>query len=84
MRWSGVALVAAVWLSDTLFGLYILAFYAGALGEGDLAHWNEVLPCIYEPSMPTAGIALHFAAGGLILVSACIQLSGAVRLRFPA
>lgn len=86
LRWSSVALVATVWVSATLFGLYILAFYAGALAAGDMARWNDVLPHIYEPSTPvaTAGIALHFAAGGIILVLGCVQLIGAIRTRFPA
>lgn len=86
LRWSSIALVATVWVSATLFGLYILAFYAGALAEGDMTRWNEVLPHIYERDTPaaTAGIGLHFAAGGLILVLGCIQLIGAVRRRFPA
>ena len=44
LRWSSRALVAAVWVSTTLLGLYILAFYAGALAEGELTRWNEVLP----------------------------------------
>jgi len=30
-RWSGAALVCTVWISATLFGLYIVAFYVGAL-----------------------------------------------------
>ena len=86
LRWSSIALVATVWLSTTLFGLYILAFYAGALAENDLARWNAVLPHIYERDTPaaSAGIGLHFAAGGMILVLGCIQLIGAVRQRFPA
>jgi hypothetical protein len=65
--------------------LYILAFYAGAVAEGDMARWNEVLPRLYEPNTPvsTAAIALHFAAGGIILVLGCVQLLGAVRCRFP-
>jgi hypothetical protein len=68
--WTATALVATVWVSVALFGLYILAFYAGALLDGELEGWNEVLPRLYEPTTPaaTAGIALHFAAGGVILV----------------
>lgn len=86
LRWSATALVAMVWLSVALFGLYILAFYAGALLDGELEGWNEVLPRLYEPTTPaaTAGIALHFAAGGVILVLGCVQLLGGVRTRFPA
>ena len=86
LHWTSVALVATVWVSATLFGLYILAFYAGALAEGDMQRWNAVLPHIYERDTPAAstGIGLHFAAGGIILVLGCIQLIGAVRTRFPA
>jgi hypothetical protein len=86
LRWSGVALVATVSISATLFGLYILAFYAGAMAQGNLAKWNNVLPRLYEPETPaaTVGIGLHFAAGGIILVLGCIQLIGAVRDRYPA
>lgn len=86
LRWMCIALVATVWVSAALFGLYILAFYAGALAQSDMNAWNEVLPRLYEPTTPaaTAGIALHFAAGGIILVLGCIQLIGAVRVRFPA
>lgn len=86
LRWSMIALAATVWLSTTVFGLYILAFYAGALAEGEMARWNGVLPGLHDPERPvaTAGIGLHFAAGGLILVLGWIQLLGRVRKRFPA
>lgn len=86
LRWTATALVATVWVSLTLFGLYILAFYAGAILDGELEGWNEVLPRLYEPTTPaaTAGIALHFAAGGVILVLGCVQLLGGIRARFPA
>ena len=86
LRWAGVALVATVWGSVMLFGLYILAFYAGALAEGRMATWNGNLPGLYVPGSraATAGIGLHFAAGGVILALGCIQLMGGVRNRWPA
>ncbi|MCG8349967.1 MAG: DUF2306 domain-containing protein [Chloroflexales bacterium] len=86
LHWTSIVLVVTVWISTTLFGLYILAFYAGALAEGEMARWNDVLPRLYNPDAPvaTAGIGLHFAAGGIILVLGCIQLLGAVRTRYPA
>jgi hypothetical protein len=86
LRWAGVALVATVWGSATLFGLYILAFYAGALAEGQMTRWNGNLAGLYQPGSraATAGIGLHFAAGGVILVLGCIQLMGGVRRRWPA
>jgi hypothetical protein len=42
-RWSATALVGTVWISATLFGLYILAFYAGSLAEGRMSKWNQNL-----------------------------------------
>lgn len=86
LRWSATALVATVWISATLFGLYILAFYAGALADGEMEAWNRILPGLYDRDTPgaTSGIGVHFAAGGIILVLGCIQLIGAVRDRWPA
>lgn len=85
-RWSGVLLVATVWVSAALFGLYILAFYAAALYEGNMERWNGVLPRLYEKNTVagTAGIGLHFATGGIILLLGSIQLIKKLRLRFPA
>lgn len=86
LRWTGIGLVVTVWASAGLFGLYILAFYAGALAEGEMQKWNEVIPHLYEPhtTAANAGMGLHFAAGGIILVLGCIQLIQRVRLRLPA
>lgn len=83
---AAVALVVTVWLSVTLFGVYILAYYAGAIVDHDLPAWNAVLPQVYEPATPaaTAAIGLHFFAGGVILLLGCIQLIGAARDRYPA
>jgi uncharacterized membrane protein len=85
-RWSGAALVCTVWISATLFGLYIVAFYVGALADGQVAKWNQNLPGLYEPHSPaaTSALGLHFLAGGVILILGCIQLIGRVRSRWPA
>ncbi|WP_221391771.1 DUF2306 domain-containing protein [Dyadobacter sp. NIV53] len=86
MRWSGIVLVATVWISAALFGLYILAFYASALYEGEMSRWNNVLPKLYEEdsTAATSGIGLHFATGGIILLLGSIQLLDSVRVRYPA
>ncbi|WP_247236748.1 DUF2306 domain-containing protein [Telluribacter sp. SYSU D00476] len=86
LRWSSVVLVATVWFSACLFGLYILAFYAAALYEGDMQRWNEVLPGLYDrgSAATTSGIGLHFATGGIILILGSIQLMSSVRERYPA
>ena len=86
LHWSSVLLTTTVWVSAALFGLYILAFYAAALYEGNLERWNKMLPRLYEQSTTaaTTGIGLHFAMGGVILVLGSIQLMEGVRTRFPA
>jgi uncharacterized membrane protein len=86
VRRASMVLVTTVWASLSLFGLYILAFYAGAVVQRDLPSWNAVLPRIYEPGTPaaTGAIGLHFAAGGVILVLGCVQLVPVLRERHPA
>ena len=84
-HYSRASLVAAAWASAGFFGLYILAFYAGAMFDRTMTQWNQNLPGLYEPDsrLTTSGIAIHFAAGGVILVLGCIQLIQAIRSRFP-
>ncbi|MFT5999979.1 MAG: putative membrane protein [Neolewinella sp.] len=76
---------AIVWSSALIFGLYILVFYALAYVSGDTAQWNKVLPGLYDAKNAgsTAGIAVHFLAGGIILVLGCLQLLPSVRNRYP-
>jgi uncharacterized membrane protein len=86
LRWSGATLVGAAWASAALFGLYIVFFYAGAIAAGTPAQWNANLPGLFVPraTLGTAGIALHFAAGGIILLLGPVQLIGAIRRAAPA
>jgi hypothetical protein len=86
LQWAARALTATCWISAALFGLYILAFYAAALIDGNMAKWNEALPRLYESDTPaaTAGIGVHFAAGGTILALGCIQFVGWIRSGYPA
>ncbi len=85
LQWARISLVVAVWLSAILFGLYILAFYVGALSTGEMNNWNAMLPSVYEPDAPlaTAGIGLHFIAGAIILILGCIQLLSPIRDHLP-
>jgi hypothetical protein len=85
LRWATRVLVAMVWISAAIFGLYIVAFYAGVAFDGALERWNAALPRLYEPDTPfaTIGIGAHFAAGAIVLVLGPIQLIGAVRARAP-
>jgi hypothetical protein len=86
LHWSARGLTATCWISAGLFGLYILAFYAAALVDGNIAKWNDSLPRLYESDTPaaTAGIGVHFAAGGIILALGCIQFVGSIRARYAA
>ena len=83
---AGQLLVATVWISAFLFGLFILSFYFVALLEGNTAQWNEILPGLYDnrTESATIGIGVHFAAGGIILILGCIQLIARVRVKYPA
>jgi hypothetical protein len=86
LGWSGGALVAVAWASAALFGVYIVFFYAGAIAAGTPEQWNANLPGLFVPGarIGTAGIAAHFAAGGLILLLGPIQLVGRIRRAAPA
>ena len=76
-----MALVAAVWTSVTIFGIYILIFFAGGLATGDAARWNQSLPDLFNPdnAVATLAIGMHFLAGGIILGLGPIQLFARVR-----
>lgn len=82
--WTRILLMTTVWVSAGLFGLYILAFYAAALYQGNLERWNEILPGLYDQSTrrATMGIGLHFAMGGIILILGSIQLIDAIRVKY--
>jgi hypothetical protein len=86
LKWCGIVLVTTVWVSALLFGLYILAFYASAIYQGNAARWNNMLPGLYSKNSGTAntGIGLHFAAGGIILILGSLQLIESIRVKFPA
>lgn len=85
LRWSARVLVALVWVSSALFGLYVAFFYAGAIGAGTPEEWNAVLPRLYEPQTlaATIGMGTHFPAGGILLLLGPIQLVSRVRNAAP-
>lgn len=86
VHWTGKALVIIVWISAGIFGLYMLAFYAADWYGNRLENWNKILPGLYQKEKPlaTAGIGLHFATGGVILLLGSIQLIEAIRVRYSA
>lgn len=74
-RFSRTLLAATVWASALVFGCYILVFYALAYLDGSAERWNRVLPRLYDPENAgsTAGVAVHFLAGGIVLVLGCVS-----------
>ena len=76
LRWAVRALVSIVWISAAIFGLYIVALYAGAVSDGAPERWNESLPRLYEPyeMLATIGIGAHFMTGTILLLLGPIQL----------
>jgi len=86
MNWSIKGLIATVWGSTILFGVYILIFYFLALIQGNMEQWNGVLKGLYDPNTraATLGVGIHFAGGGIILILGCIQLLDWLRIQYPA
>jgi len=86
LRWSGLLLVAASWVSGAIFGAYILLFFGGLAVAGTAARWNESLPGLHDPQalLANLSIGMHFLAGGALLLLGPIQLAGAVRRGAPA
>jgi len=84
-RYAKTFLGTIVWGSALVFGVYILLFYALAYVLGDTAQWNKVLPGLYDPNdgRSTAGIAVHFVGGGIILILGCLQMLDGVRTMYP-
>lgn len=73
------------WSSAFLFGIYILFFYLISFFIGHGEKWNNHLPSLYDTKnvTSTAGIGIHFVAGGLILILGCIQMINKIRIKFP-
>lgn len=84
LRRGAKALIATVWLSAVLFGLYIFLFYLNAYWAGDLTRWNEGASEFYNTNTPlaTAGIGLHFLGGALLLFLGSIQLIERIRMYY--
>jgi len=84
-RYAKTFLGTVVWGSALIFGCYILLFYALAYVQGDTGQWNRVLPGLYDANngRSTAGIAVHFVGGGIILILGCLQLLEGVRKKYP-
>lgn len=85
LRWSVLALAATTWISSSIFAVYIIAFFLGAIPVGTLTDWNESLPNLYERKSlaATIGIGIHFGLGAIVLLLGPLQLIAKIRKRWP-
>ena len=83
--WMSRGLAGTVWASSSLFGLYILIYYALAAVGGDMGRWNGLLPDLFVDGGTTANTAmgLHFLGGGLLLVLGNAQFIAPLRRAAP-
>lgn len=79
LAWSARLWFAVAVCGQLLFAWYVAAFYGGALAQGELARWNQVMPRGYVAG-DTAGNA---AIGVHVLVTVLIILGGALQLLAP-
>lgn len=79
--WFGVAA-----LGQLLFALYVTVFYGGAAARGEAHLWDEVLPrgLIASDGPGNLALASHLLLAVLITVAGVMQLTPALRNRFPA
>jgi hypothetical protein len=84
-RFSSRALFAICWVSCTIFGIYILVFYGGAILVETMEDWNQVLPRLYDATSQSASLMIgaHFFAGAIVLVLGPLQFIQSVRTRWP-
>ncbi|MEI9974313.1 MAG: DUF2306 domain-containing protein [Ignavibacteriota bacterium] len=85
LSWSSGALLVVSWLSAACFGMYIWAYYLGAIPAGRLDQWNGNLPGLYQKGNVAAFLAMsaHLATGAVLLLLGPVQLIAAVRKRRP-
>lgn len=79
LAWSGRLWFAVAVAGQLLFAWYVAAFYGGALAQGELVRWNQVMPRGYVAG-DTAGNA---AIGVHVLVTVLITIGGALQLLTP-
>jgi Predicted membrane protein (DUF2306) len=79
-------LSVALWISASLFAVYIFVFYVGALPAGAMEDWNQVLPSLYEPHAVSSAIAMavHLLLGAVLLILGPIQFVQRLRQQTPS
>ncbi|ACB95434.1 DUF2306 domain-containing protein [Beijerinckia indica] len=86
LKFTGWIVGGITWVSAAIFGLYIIAFYGGAVQIGQPERWNEHLPALFDPASPSTVIAIgvHFVAGTILLLAGPVQLIPHIRNTYPA
>jgi hypothetical protein len=79
--WFVVAIVGQLF-----FAAYVAAFYGGAVVQGNLADWNEVLTPGYQEghTFSNLAIGIHLFFAVLIMLGGPLQFIGRIRKQFPA
>ena len=85
LKRSALLLLVTSWISGAIFGAYIIAFFGGALVNGNPERWNEALPGLHNRnSLPTTfAVGAHFLAGSVLLLLGPIQFIGYLRRSVP-
>jgi len=78
--WFTVAVIGQLF-----FAIYVAGFYGGAVVDGNLARWNEVISPGYQEgaTLSNLAIGIHLFFAFLIMLSGPLQFISQVRNRFP-
>jgi len=81
---SAHALGAAVWLSSTVFAIFILVFYIGAAIRHRWQLWDTFLPLYSDhTALSTTGMMWHLICAAILLLLGNIQILHVVRKKAP-
>lgn len=85
VSWLARLLMATVWASYVIFGLYILTRFLPPVTQGVPEGWNDSLPDLYvrRGTAGNVGMGVHLFLGALLMLLGPIQLIGGIRERWP-
>ncbi len=80
------SLSVTMWISASIFAVYILVFYGGAIPAGTMGDWDAVLPHLYDPGTGSSVLAMgtHLLFGAVLLILGPIQFVRRLRLNAPS
>ncbi|MCU0626936.1 MAG: DUF2306 domain-containing protein [Gemmatimonadaceae bacterium] len=85
LRRTGTAFVVAAVTGQLAFAVYVALYYGGRAAAGDLAGWNRAMPHGHIPgdTVGNAAMSLHLLLAVAMIACGAVQLSPAVRRRWP-